>query len=548
MRQSISSIFILFLIILVGSCGGRNDKGKKSLYAEIDSEIEKVEEYDRQKESRIATIKENISKETSSTAKRELTNWLITEYEAYNSDSALKYININLENPEVKANPYLETLLLIKKGDVTAHAGLFGEAHDILSKVNKNSLDTVQLEQYYSAYCDLYQYQSEYATDSEFGRTSEQMRQLYIDSITMVSLPTSFNYVMYHAADQARKGDFEDAEELLLDNIKKYKKGDRKYSILTSILADIYLQQNNKEKYNQYIGESVISDLQGAIKENMAIRALATICYEDGDLERADRYLRQSFADANFYSARMRNAQSSRMLPVIGEAYIAQQKQMHRSLTLFIIFISILAGAFIFLSIFAFKQVKKVRANNRKKSEMLEKVSKLTQSLTQVNEELSQANKELKASNALRAEYGILFMEYCSLAISALQQYQQSLKVSAMQGNMKALVKKIDSSTIESKTLSEFYSKFDDAIMHLYPQFVDKFNSLLKPEERILLKPGEILNTELRVFALLKIGFSDSEKIAQFLRCSLSTVYTYRSKMKKKAQNPDTFEQDLMEI
>lgn len=335
---------------------------------------------------------------------------------------------------------------------------------------------------------------------------------------------------------------------MLLEKLGNYSSGDRNYSILSSILADIYKQKGDKENYSKYICNTVISDIQGSIKENMAIRALATECYDEGDLERADRYLRQSFADANFYSARLRNAQSSRMLPVIGEAYTTHQKSTQHQLRLLVIFISILAAGFILISIFALVQVRKVRAVNRRTKEMLDEVSTLSSRLKDVNSELSETNQNLQGAYAMQKEYSVLFLEYCSLAISALQQYQQSLKVAVAQGNLETIRKKIESPNIENKTLAEFYSKFDEAILNIYPNFVEKFNSLLKPEDRIELKPKEGLNTELRVFALIRIGITDSEKIANFLRCSLTTIYTYRSKTKKKAINPDKFDEDLMRI
>lgn len=538
-----------FAPLIVSGCTNSRDKEKEIFYNEIDREIENVPEYDSQKENRIQNLKSRIRKENSEETKAELTDWLISEYEAYISDSALFYINRNLENPTIKTHPLKRTELLIKKADIAAHAGLFGEATAILEdSISRTNLDSTLLENYYSAFCDLYQYQGEYAVNSEYARNHETLRELYIDSISQVAKPSSINYLAYHAAKEARNGNFTVAESMLQHGLDRYKSGDRNYSILASILADLYQQQGDKENFNRYICLSVISDLKGAVKENMAIRALATQCYEEGDLERADRYLRQSFADANFYSARMRNAQSSRMLPIIGEAYSVQQKGMTRQLTLFIIFISVLALGFIFISIFAFKQVRKVKAVNLKTKGMLEEVSSLSEKLKELNQELSNTNRELLNSNAIKGEYGALFMEYCSLAISSLQQYQQSLKVAAAQGNIKALMKKIESGAQESKFLSEFYAKFDEAVLHIYPNFIDKFNSLLKPEDEIMLKPGETMNTELRLFALIRIGITDPEKIAGFLRCSISTVYTYRSKTKKKAKNPDKFEDEIMLI
>lgn len=551
MRHNTPLIYLAFFILSVSSgChkAKEDNIAKGSFYAEVDKEIEKVEEYDERKENRIKTLRSKLDLSTDLKERKVIVDELISEYESYKSDSALHYINLNLSNPLVKLDTRMATELTIRKADVAAHAGLFGEANQLLSSINRSLVDSTLLENYYSAYCDLYQYQSEYATNSEYSQQHEKLRELYIDSVSMVAPVSSVNYIVYHAAQEARQGNFELAETLLTQNLNKFHSGERTYSILASILAYLYRQKGDDINYNKYISLSVISDLQGAVKENMAIRALATECFKEGDLERADKYLRQSFEDANFYSARMRNAQSSRMLPIIGEAYNNQQKKLNHELRLFVVFISILALGFILISIFAFTQVRKIRSINRKTNSMLDEVSKLSEELKKVNEELKGANEELQGSNAIKGEYGALFMEYSSLAISALQQYQQTLKVTAAQGNMQSLVKKIESATVENKTLAEFYSKFDEAILNIYPHFVEKFNRLLKEEDQITLKPKEGLNTELRVFALIRIGINDSEKIAKFLRCSLSTVYTYRSKMKRKALDPENFEENLMKI
>lgn len=554
---SMRSKYILFLtsilIICCGitqSCHNKSNffNSKEHIYEEIDREIENSYKYDEEKEKRIDNLKKRLNESDSPEVKREIINLLIDEYDSFVSDSALYYINLNLNNPTVSENHNLKNKLLIRKADVAAHAGLFSDASLILSRIDKQYLDSALLENYYGAYCDLYQYESEYATQSEYAKRHEELRELYIDSVSRIASPSSINYVINHAASAARSGKSDEALELLLDNINKYSSGDRNYSIIASIIADVYHGRGDDLNYKKYLGLSVISDIHGAVKENMAIRALATECFEEGDLERADRYLRKSFADANFYSARMRNAQSSRMLPIIGEAYNKQQKRMNDELTLFVVFMSLLAFGFILISAFAFKQIKKVRSVNKKTKEMLEEVSNLSFRLTEVNQELSKANSDLQSSNKIKEEYAALFMEYCSLAISSLQKYQLSLKVAAAQGSMSLLLKKIDSLTFENKTMAEFYSKFDEAILNLYPSFVEKINKLLHPEDRIVLKPKEGLNTELRVFALIRIGINDSEKIAKFLRCSLATVYTYRSRMKKKAIDPDNFEERLSQI
>lgn len=552
--HKINRLWVLLCIIAPITCfvschSYENKEGKlKRLYSEVDEEIQKVEEYDAKKERRINVLKERLANEKDSIDRSEIIDDIIEEYEAFISDSALYYINLNLENPYVRRSEFKKTDLLIKKADVAAHAGLFLEAGEILGSIDRRNLSEELLEKYYSAYCDLYQYQTEYSTDSEYSRAHSKLREAYNDSVSMIANPNSINYIINHSASDFRKGNYDEAEEMLQKSIFLYQSGEREYSIIASLLAELYRNRGDKKKYNEYLCYSVVSDLRGAIKENMAIRALATECYESGDIERANRYLRQSFADANFYAARMRNAQSSQMLPIIGEAYSDHQSNLNHKLTLLVIFISLLAFGFILIAVFALMQMHKIRKINKKTKNMLEEVSTLSDKLAKVNKELSDTNEALTVSNNIRWQYGVLFMEYCSMAISSLQQYQNSLKVAVAQGDMKNLIKKIESVNFENKTVAEFYSKFDEAILNLYPNFVEKVNALLKPEEKIVIGNKETLNTELRILALIRIGIQDSDKIAKFLRCSLTTVYTYRCKIKKKSLDPDKFEENLMRL
>ena len=85
---------------------------------------------------------------------------------------------------------------------------------------------------------------------------------------------------------------------------------------------------------------------------------------------------------------------------------------------------------------------------------------------------------------------------------------------------------------------AKYYKNFDAIFLHVYPSFVSDFNELLLPEERIVLKEGELLNTELRIYALVRLGINDSVKIAELLHCSPQTVYNNRLKVRNKASVP----------
>lgn len=541
------AIASFFPILFIGCSNARNLADNK-LYDDIDYEIEQIDRYQGEKEKRLDLLRNQFNNETNNIRKAEIGELLIDEFESYNSDSAIYYVNLNLINPEIAKDRRKIQHLQIRKADITAHAGLFQEAASLLEDVTPEITDTAILRDYYSAYCDLYQYQSEYTIDNEYLPAIEKLREEYIDSLTNVSDPNSITYVVNKAGEESRKGNLIEAENRLLNKINEFKSGDRNYSILASILADVYHNAGDKEKYKYYIGQSMISDLRGSIKENMAARALARICYEEGDLEHAERYLRQSFADANFFAARMRTSQSSRMVPIIGDAYHANQIKTKHSLRAYIIVISILAGILILIIIYTILQILKVKKANKNSTKMLLEVAKLSENLKAMNKEVTNANNELMNSNKIKEEYAGLFMQYCSLAISRLEQYHQSLRVLAAQGNTKNLQQKIDSTEIENKLINDFYARFDEAILKIYPDFIEKFNQLLQPEFRITVRNGESLNTELRIFALIRLGISDSEKIAEFLRCSLSTIYTYRSKMKKRSIDPDSFEDEVKNI
>ncbi|MBD5312495.1 MAG: hypothetical protein K2J29_02920 [Muribaculaceae bacterium] len=543
---------LLLICILLSACGKAKHGGKSeltALYEELDAEIDKSSEYENIKESRMARLRKAYDMTNDSRQRTDIINRIIAEFDAYNADSALYYVSYNLHRPDVKTIPGEYTRLMIKRADIFAHAGLFADALAIMQNIPRDSLTPSLLEAYYSTYCATYQYLSEYTDEHETALEYAHHRTLYSDSLNRVISPDSFNHLVYVLSQKAREGNTQEAIEALSQHLSDYLSGTREYSILASTLAYIYKTAGYKDEYKRHLVLSAISDVRGAVKENMSFREVATVMFEDGDVERANRYLKKSIADANFYSAMMRNAQSSKMLPVIDEAYTSMQNRLTGRLRIMVWISSILSVFLILTLVFLLRQYKSLHKANERVSLANEELSAMSQLLRETNAELEHRNNELHEYNRTKEQYAGLFMEYCSTAISTLQHYQQSLRVLAAQGgNRAALMKKLESSETGDGLLRNFYGRFDEAILNIYPSFVDKFNTLLKPEERVVLKSGELLNTELRLFALIRIGIDDSNQIAQFLRCSISTVYTYRSKMKKRALNPSDFESEVRNI
>lgn len=564
-------LLILFIAAFMACSRGGDgkDAALEDIYEELDAEIARSGDYEVIKENRILQLRKELETCRDEARRTELLMRLAEEYNAYNADSALYYVSRNLNRESVRNDARMRLRMLLKRADIMAHAGMFSDAQAVLAVINPEDVEDEFKEEYYATYSALYQYLSEYNSEHETAGEYERRRALYADSLNMVVDPESFNHMVYVMTEKAREGHPEEAIAVLEKHIGDYNSGNREYSILASTLAYIYKTSGRMDDYKRYLALSAISDIKGAVKENMSFREVATVMFEDGDVERANRYLKKSIADANFYSGMMRNVQSSKMLPVIDDAYAARQNQLNRRLRA-MVWISLGLSVVLLITIgFILKQFKSLRRANSRVREANEKLSRLSaelksantaltgknEELRSISDELKAANEELAARNDVlneynrtKEQYAGLFMENCSSAIATLLQYQKSLRILATQGARGALMKKLESSEMADKMLKNFYVNFDEAILNIYPDFVEKFNGLLNPGEEVTLKSGELLNTELRLFALIRLGIDDSGKIADFLRCSISTVYTYRSKMKKRAKNPDSFEDEVRHL
>lgn len=429
-------LFICIVSVFVlGACSGRSHSsspGLEELYTLLDREIDGSDEYCAAKETKIARLKREHDRTADLLRRTELSDSIIKEYAAYSSDSTLYYIHRTLQNPEIRSIPGAYTRLVIQRADQFAHAGLFHDALSVLNTIPRDSLTPDLLEAYYSAWCVTYQYLSEYSSEHQTALEYEKQRSLYTDSLQQVVDPGSFNHMVYVMSEAARKGDTGTAIRTLDEHLKEYPSGTREYSILASTLAHIYSTSGDDAQYRRYLALSAISDVQAAVKENMSFRGMATVMFEDGDIDRANRYLKKSIADANFYSALMRNVQSSKMLPVIDDAYEARQKSLTRRLRVMVTVSLVLSLFLVVLAVCIFRQLTGVRRAKREAECANTELQQLSEKLREMNRELENRNAELAEYNKTKEQYAGLFMEYCSSAISTLQQYQQSLKVASM--------------------------------------------------------------------------------------------------------------------
>jgi hypothetical protein len=298
-----------------------------------------------------------------------------------------------------------------------------------------------------------------------------------------------------------------------------------------------------------WLAQSAVYDLQSATKEYISLRNLAYLLYEDGDVDRAYLYMRRSLEDALFCNARLRTFEISRMMPIIDKAYQHQAASRQRLMMITLVSVSGLTLLLLIAVFIVYRQMQKVAMARQHLNEANEQLNTLNRELSQANDRLQHTNETLLEANLIKEVYIGRFMDQCSVYINKMDEYRRHLHKISLKGKMEDLMQEITSTRIINEELKEFYSTFDKTFLQLFPGFIEEFAQLLNDTEDIKLKQGEILNTSLRVFALIRLGIKDSEKISFFLRYSVTTIYNCRTKFRNKARGPrEEFESRVMQI
>lgn len=521
----------------------------ESLLRDLDVAIENSEQYEKEKIQRITLMKDGLNAlELSLEEEYRINLRLYNEYEAYICDSARHYINRNIDIATQLGNREWLDESKLKKAHILATSGLYAEGVRLLETIEKKYLSERLLVDYYMAFENIYLYHAEYAQDDEYRPEYLDKMNRYRDSVLLVVPEGSYQYVIVRAPQFIDRQQPEQAEILLKDCMHKTASDTREYAILTSILAFTYQMSNRLELQKMSLTESAIADIKGVVKENNSLRALSELLYEEGALDRANKYMKKSMADASFYNARLRNVQASKMLPVIDYAYQLEKEMQRRKLQIFLGVISILSLFLIVAVGYVIRQLKKLAKARREVVHANRELQKLNADLVEANRRQKQTNDSLTEANCIKEEYIGRFLGQCSAYIDKLETYRRMLNKKAASGKVEELYKTLKSSQFIEDELKEFYHNFDNSFLSIFPDFVECFNRLLPEGEQIVPKQGERLTTELRIFALIRLGITDSAKIASFLRYSITTIYTYRSKLKNKSLYRDNLEEQVMKI
>ena len=536
--------YFLLLILLV-CCPVYSSDKTDSILVKLNDVIKNKQHYVRLKEERILNFKKIKFADLPEEQEYNYNLALYKEYQKFHSDSAILYVKKNLKIAESLHRKNWLDLAQLQLANLYSSSGKYRESEAILKNINKKELHKSLLPNYYITYREFYEHYNANSNDKEFTRQIGKYR----DSLLGVLNPNSLDYKINKIQSNIYHGNLAVAEKELLKLLKGRKDDNPQYAMITYLLGNISGKRKHIDSVKKYYGLSAISDIKQAIKDNASLQELAMVFYKLEDVDMAYKLTQSAIEDALYCNVQFRTLHMSQVYSIINTAYLERESQRKSELKLYLLCISLLSAFLVVAVIYVYKQMKKVSRIRAELYENSQKLAELNKEITEANNQLQERNAQLSESNHIKEEYIAHFFNLCSAYINKLENYRVILNKKATAKQFDEIYRILKSTTLVDNELEELYKNFDSIFLNIYPTFVKDFNALLVNDEQIVLKQGELLNTELRIFALIRLGITDSVKIAAFLRYSLSTIYNYRTRARNKAVvSRNDFEEMVMKI
>jgi hypothetical protein len=542
-------IFLCLCTICMCRLHAADSSRADSLLLKLDQAIKERPIYMEQKELKLVELKRQLHRQIPDEERFAILGTLLDEYRSFNTDSALhmaeerEQIAIRLGNREYIDNARMNN------ADVLGMTGMYKEVMDLMRNIHIDRLPVDIHPYYYHIYRTVYGLMADYAVTAYEKKLYTELTDKYRDSLLLVNKDNLLIHTLIQSDQYNVRNEYDKAIRLLTDYLALQKDYEHDVAICAYTLSESYRLKGDKEKEKEYLIVSAMADMKTAVREYISLRKLAVLLYQEGDIERAYSYVKICMEDAAACNARLRKLEILEIFPIINDAYQQKTEKQQEQMKWALVSISLLS-LFLLLAIFyVYKQMKKVAAARREVIDANKRLKELNDELHLSNAQLKEANHSIAENSYLKEEYIGRYMDQCSVYLEKMDNYRRSLGKIAATGNVEELYKNIKSSKFIEGELKEFYTNFDNTFLQLFPTFVEDFNALLADDEQISLKAGERMNTELRIFALIRLGITDSVKIAQFLRYSVTTIYNYRTKVRNKAAGDrDLLEQEVMTI
>lgn len=538
------------LVILLMITATVSAQGLDSLFQVLDNEIKNKAAYEKLKEQKIMALKaEKNAANNVITEVYTINKALYNEYKNYMSDSAIHYLNQNMDIADSLKDAYKINEVRITFASLFVRLGMYLEAKEQLERVQKAILSVPQQVEYNMIYRDLYLGLGSYSQNSR-ERSEYWRRAKDYNEHMMLLLPEDAEEYLRATEKSLRlKNNFTEALEVNNKRLTHTTPFSVQYALIMFHRSLIYRGMKDKKNEKKFLALSAISDARLAIKDNASISILAAILMAEGDINRAYHYIRFSLDNIRMYNTRIRGSEILNIQNIIDKEYQSRNEKKSKELQAVLIIVCILLVLLVISVVYVYKQMKKGQVISRKLKEINTEQELLNAKLHDMNEELKKRNMEVAEANHIKEEYIAYFLDECAKYIVKLDNYRLMVNKHLRGRQYESLYNISRDSNLKADESKELFMNFDTMFVNLFPDFLTQFNALLMDEEQIILKKGEILNTELRIYALIRLGITDSSKIARFLGYSVNTIYNYRTKMKNKAKIArEDFEERVKDI
>lgn len=511
------------------------DEPMDSLLDELDRVIARRDDYLQAKQARIGLLYRELAAARDDRARFDVLGGLFDEYHSFDADSAYSVSERQYGLARKIGDPALMLRGRLNRANLLSAIGLSHEAFTLLDSIEAGSVPPHMRAYYYHTLRTLYGRMADFAPFTPEKARYEALTDRYRDSLLMENPPGSLAHELIKADRLNVHGKPSEAVRVLEDFISRNDLSDHEKAICAWTFAESYLRLKDDENRKRQLAVSAISDIKSSVREYAALRELALMLHREGDAGRAYRYMTVALDDAAKCSARQRIVELNDVFPMVNGIYLDIVNRQKKTLERTVLIITVLSLLLLVMLVHLRRQMRRMARGRRELEASYDKLHQLNSQLLESSEKLAEANASIVENSRLKEVYIGRYMEQCLVYIAKLDSFRKMVNKLLAAGKTDELRSMVKPGSQSEKELKQFYDKFDRTFLSLFPRFVDEFNSLLLPGEAIVPKKDGYLTPELRIFALVRLGVTDSEDIARFLGYSLTTIYNYRTKVRNKA-------------
>ena len=553
-----SKSFITIILLVISICGAsakssaalNSSLSTQQLLDSLDSSLGKAAAYTAEKERRISSLRRRLSQAANPEQRFWICRNLVDEYCSYNSDSALHYIDASTAVGRQTGRREWVDEMNLNRAYIYAATGLLSEAESALNEVDPRQMTPALASEYYNRLLFVLTHKDQYLGKNSLTRPYSERAKAMLDSVSRLMQPSDPQYIWFLAwrsmTDPAKTREAIPVVEKALES-STY--STREEAMNAWILSRLYELTGNSDMMMRYLILSAIADVRTSNKEIASLEEISNRLYQSNDLERANDYISHCLQLANDYKSRVRVGRLADLQYHITKAYSQRNDRQRRKLNVYFIIALVFAAGLAVAMLILYKQNRRIHRSKTELDRSNAQLNSKVEELSQTRRQLKEANDrleilyrnvrdeagELAAGNDAKERYIADIFAICSDYISKLDEFRRNIYRKIVAHNFDEVKELTKSHELSHGEIKELYQNFDSIFLKVYPNFVDDFNTLLRPDERVAMKKPGVLTTELRIYALVRLGINGSVKIARFLHCSTQSVYNARMKMRNKS-------------